>query len=469
MKYLSPLPLKKKYFVPIEKEINRILWEVFYKPVVIALSIPTKEIKNEQTPLYIKRPILNGHDLIAWAKSQGIENGLKPDDLHVTICHSRAPVEKDDILKQEGTIAISQTNGRAVTRLGDKGAIVLVFDSPALGTRWQNLIKTYGASWDFAGYIPHITLAYDPDHLIDESKIKPYQGILILGGEVHMKIAKSWREKINDLFTFSASALSKAIRSGDIVFDAGEFKGRFGAFASKELRQMGATYNKKTKSWVYAGALPPEISMSVAAAQAEFKAIQSRVAGAIAEIDTKRIEELSKAQAMYGIALDEMDDEFEKTVKSITIPPKLSAGMREVISKEWAQNLNLYIQKWTDQNIIALRQTVMQNTFIGGRSKSIVSDIQKNYGVSKAKAKFLARQETSLLMSKFRESRYKDIGVGKYRWSGSMDERERHDHKRLEGKVFSWDEPPITNLKTGQRNHPGEDFGCRCVAIPIIE
>ena len=41
-------------------------------------------------------------------------------------------------------------------------------------------------------------------------------------------------------------------------------------------------------------------------------------------------------------------------------------------------------------------------------------------------------------------------------------------HKDLDGKIFEFANPPITNEK-GDRNNPGEDWQCRCEAIPIVE
>lgn len=79
----------------------------------------------------------------------------------------------------------------------------------------------------------------------------------------------------------------------------------------------------------------------------------------------------------------------------------------------------------------------------------------------------MARQETSLLTAKYRKLRYTDVGITKYRWSTSHDDRVRKRHKELDGQVFDFEAPPIVNEK-GDRKNPGEDFGCRCQAIPII-
>jgi SPP1 gp7 family putative phage head morphogenesis protein len=164
-----------------------------------------------------------------------------------------------------------------------------------------------------------------------------------------------------------------------------------------------------------------------------------------------------------------MNDDFEKAVRAISIPPKMELVQREFLANEWANNLNLYVKDWAEKEILEMRMKVQANAFEGNRAEGLVKMLQSNYQISKRKAKFLARQETSLLMSKFHQGRYAQVGITRYKWGGAEDERERQDHKILNNKIFSYLSPPVTNRKTGARNNPGEDFGCRCVAIPVIE
>ena len=110
---------------------------------------------------------------------------------------------------------------------------------------------------------------------------------------------------------------------------------------------------------------------------------------------------------------------------------------------------------------------VLKNTRQGIRAEGLVEIIQKQFGVSERKALFLAKQETSLLMSKYRETRYKEVGLNEYIWSTSQDSRVRPDHRKLNRKSFSFDSPPVVNEK-GDKKNPGEDFGCRCVPKAII-
>jgi len=131
--------------------------------------------------------------------------------------------------------------------------------------------------------------------------------------------------------------------------------------------------------------------------------------------------------------------------------------------------LQLYINGWSEQAILRLREKVAVNTFQGYRASALVDMIESENEVSHRKAVFLAKQETSLLVSKYRQERYEDIGVTHYKWSTSRDSRTRHDHKILDQKIFRFDDPPIVDQATGRRGNPGTDYGCRCIAIPILQ
>ena len=51
-------------------------------------------------------------------------------------------------------------------------------------------------------------------------------------------------------------------------------------------------------------------------------------------------------------------------------------------------------------------------------------------------------------------------GYGRYIWTTRRDDRVRPDHARLEGGIFRWDDPPVVDLRSGRRRHPGEDYQC---------
>ncbi len=270
-----------------------------------------------------------------------------------------------------------------------------------------------------------------------------------------------------NLMLNTSNALYEALRSGAVYYEDGILKGKFNAAITKELNKLGAIYRPYYKNWSLSNP-PPEIAIAIADANVRATEILESMVTVLDGIDVNKIVSQSDIPELYYKTVGKMNEDFQKTVRSITIVPELTDVMKANIAKAWGDNLELYITKWADTNILKLRQEITSNSLVGHRAENMVKSIQSNYNTSKAKAKFLARQETSLLMSKMREERYKDAGVTKYKWSTSHDERVRPLHKKVNGKVFTWNTPPIVG-ENGERLNPGEDFNCRCIAIPILE
>jgi SPP1 gp7 family putative phage head morphogenesis protein len=114
-----------------------------------------------------------------------------------------------------------------------------------------------------------------------------------------------------------------------------------------------------------------------------------------------------------------------------------------------------------------------QETFKNGLVALITADspqdqirklIEDNFSFTRAKARMIARDQTGKINGRINQYRQESLGATRYIWKGSKDERERKDHRLLEGKIFSWDKPPIVDRRTGRRAHPGEDYQCRCHA-----
>lgn len=270
----------------------------------------------------------------------------------------------------------------------------------------------------------------------------------------------------------STSILEDAIKSGRITFWHGEFRGKLNARLTKELKSIGAKWDKKKELFTMLKSdLPEEILKAVNLSEIKFLKTQDRISRALERISPQRIADKFKANYFFDSSIFKMEKKIEDTLKNLTVVPKLTDKQRALIAKDYNNNMKLYIKDWTEREIKSLREKMLDKTFAGMRHEEIARTIQRSYGVSKSKAKFLARQESNLLLSKFRESRYEKAGVKKYVWTtvvGSKDHPVRPEHAKLNGKVFSFDKPPIVN-KNGDRKNPGEDYNCRCVARPVLE
>jgi hypothetical protein len=152
--------------------------------------------KANAHPLYVERKLLNADDVIAWAKENGFEATVPPDEMHVTVTYSRTPVDPMKMGIAGNKIEVPEGGPRAVQPLGDKGAVVLHFKSPAIEQRHYEMIAA-GASHDFPEFQTHVTITYDGGG-IDLAGMKPYSGPLIFGPELFSPLDDDWKDKITE-------------------------------------------------------------------------------------------------------------------------------------------------------------------------------------------------------------------------------------------------------------------------------
>ena len=266
------------------------------------------------------------------------------------------------------------------------------------------------------------------------------------------------------------NALIRAILRGRVQYTGEHFEGTFSIAVSRAIKAMGGTWDQRTKKWhIKRAQLSPQVSVAIGTASGLVQRTKERIGKHLDKLQElmENDPEFTFDKA-FGTSLNTLEDRFEKGIEGITVAPEFTPEMLKNLAEKYSHNMNLYIKKWTKESIVRLRDRVLINTFQGKRAENLVSSIEHDFMVSATKAKFLAKQETSLLMSQFREERYKSAGVEKYRWLTAGDSRVRGYHKRLNGKIFTWDNPPVVDA-SGHRAHPGQDFNCRCVAVPLVE
>lgn len=268
-------------------------------------------------------------------------------------------------------------------------------------------------------------------------------------------------------FFNSSDPISDAIRKGKIQFSDGIFKGDFNSKVTKEFRKLDMKYDSRIKGYRKdINNLPINLQVAIAQTKSSYEKMASSMITSIDNLipDYDNLSFVSD----YDFALQSIDKDFTKTVSDVIgIDIEVTAVQREIIAKDFSNNMKLYIKDFVEEQIPILRQDVEEAVFKGIRAESLQKTIEYRYNVSQSKARFLAKQEISLLTSKYKQSKYQEAGVNNYKWSIS-NVRTRPDHRDLNGKIFSFDDPPITNRSTGEKNNPGEDFGCNCVAIPIV-
>lgn len=286
--------------------------------------------------------------------------------------------------------------------------------------------------------------------------------------EFDVKSLKSVRRDV--LSNDAIEPLDRALRLGVIQYVNGTFSGQFSAAISKSLRQIGASFDKRSGIYKIDATKVPGWVLSAAADFMERARVAHERIRVMIDLAVQRIDEVVDGAVIDAESVvHQVTSEWKSTARKLEVKSEITADAKKRLEAGYRESMKLPIKDFTKAEAVKLRKAVQDNAESGYRFDTLADAIRHRYGVAESKAKFLARQETSIFMSKFREERFKDVGVRRYVWHTSNDERVRHGHKDLNGTVQFFDNPPIVDPTTGRRANPGEDFMCRCVAVPMLD
>ena len=139
-----------------------------------------------------------------------------------------------------------------------------------------------------------------------------------------------------------------------------------------------------------------------------------------------------------------------------------SPNIVERVNELTVSNIQL-IKSIRTQYLDKVQNAVMQAMVQGALNKDLAEQLKKLGKDVESRAMLIARDQSSKLNAALTRARHEEVGIKKYMWSTSLDERVRDSHADKEGLIFEYANPPAD---TG---HPGHDFNCRCVAIPVFD
>ena len=176
------------------------------------------------------------------------------------------------------------------------------------------------------------------------------------------------------------------------------------------------------------------------------------------------------AQRLSDLAVERnaeaVDERLKAAIKaslSIDISPVLnqSGPILDAMKAATKANIEL-ITSIPEQYFEKLGDAVGKNMERGMRFEDLAKEIERIGDVTESRAKLIARDQTSKLNGAMTQIRQMSLGIERYVWQTSGDERVRDAHADLDGREFRWSDPPA-------EGHPGEAVNCRCVAIPVFD
>jgi SPP1 gp7 family putative phage head morphogenesis protein len=114
---------------------------------------------------------------------------------------------------------------------------------------------------------------------------------------------------------------------------------------------------------------------------------------------------------------------------------------------------------------------VMRSVAVGGDLHQMTKDLQKQFGVTRRRAEFIARDQSSKATATIVRARYVDLGIEEAIWMHSAaGKTKRPTHVKNSGKKFNiatgWFDP---DPKVRRFIQAGELINCRCTCRPVVK
>lgn len=274
---------------------------------------------------------------------------------------------------------------------------------------------------------------------------------------------------INDIVNYKLYVVDNKIYSS---------KGVFNSRQTRELEKLGGVYSKIKKCFVFKY-IPSNILNVVVNNQSIIQNYNSNIDSFISEYINNIDESINLLDIDFLNVIADYNKQLINNLSEFGIQPNFNEYEIKDINKDYINNFKLDIKNMTINNIQRLREKINDYVFNKGYNTEYIAKlIRDNFDIEQKRSLFIARQECNLLLATYTKSKYNNMGFNRYKWLTANDERVRDypknnegggNHKRLNNQVFSFDEPPIVNLLTGERANPSEQYNCRCVASIIIE
>ena len=165
-------------------------------------------------------------------------------------------------------------------------------------------------------------------------------------------------------------------------------------------------------------------------------------------------------------------ENFNRTIKSFgkKVDPKAASALLKerapLVDKRSARLQKKYVESITRANrdysdrVQAALYEKLGNPRVNARKK-----ITKARGIVTRRIKNTVKDQSHELNATLNRARQPALGAKRYKWQTREDELVRPSHREANKKIFAWNKKPLI---TGGF-HAGEDFGCRCRAIPVFD
>lgn len=146
-----------------------------------------------------------------------------------------------------------------------------------------------------------------------------------------------------------------------------------------------------------------------------------------------------------------------------------SGALNEVTKAVVAENVSL-IKSIASEYLQKAEGAVMRSITTGNGLQDLVPALEQLEGQTHRRARNIALDQTRKAYNSINRGRMEALGVQKFKWIHSGGgAHPREDHVEMDGNIYSFDDLPVIDQRTGERGIPGQAVNCRCTMAPVFD
>lgn len=265
---------------------------------------------------------------------------------------------------------------------------------------------------------------------------------------------------------------AQGVKEGTALTPSAAIRERYGRELRKLVRRMAREARREVEavfesqaaeeSAALDASLGSQARIAVNSLARRLNALFRRQSDQLAERMVAQVERDSRAK--FGRSLRELAGDT-------TLPANVlrAGGLDDVVKASVAENVQL-IRSISQQYLLDVQGLVMRSIQSGRGMADIVPGLRRIEGVTRRRADTIARDQVSKATAAINRTRAQAAGIRKFKWRHSGGGRDpRRLHQEMDGNIYSYDDPPVIDERTGERGLPGEAINCRCFAVPVLD
>lgn len=229
----------------------------------------------------------------------------------------------------------------------------------------------------------------------------------------------------------------------------------------REVKKLQATAAMDSAVAMDAGNVASQARILSNKLTAKFDSLFGRKAKALAEMMVNANTRASRAA--LNISLKEMSGGLSLKTDI------MNKSLRTILTATVAENVAL-IKSIPGEFMTQVSGDILRAITTGQGLADIVPKLEEYEGVTLRRARNIALDQTRKAYNNINKSRMEAIGVKRFRWVHSGGgQKPRELHIQMDGNIYSFDDLPVIDERTGERGIPGQAINCRCTMVPVIE